>query len=73
MEIRAELAVLRSYVENQAMLEPILLNVHQNVNKPKSRAARTIYGLIFSPFYKIIVNFFLFPVKMETRQDQTVL
>ena len=33
---------------------------HQNVNKPKSRAARTSYGLIFLPFYKIIGSFFPF-------------
>ena len=35
-------------------------NGHQNVNKPKSRAARTSYGLIFLPFYKIIGSFFPF-------------
>ena len=33
---------------------------HQNVNKPRSRAARTVYGLIFLLFYKIIVSFFSF-------------
>ena len=33
---------------------------HQNINKPKSRAARTVYGPIFLPFYKIIVSFFSF-------------
>ena len=33
---------------------------HQNVNKPKSRTARTVYGLIFLPFYEIIVSFFFF-------------
>ena len=32
--------------------------MHQNVNKPKSRGARTVYGLIFLPCYKIIVSFF---------------
>ena len=32
--------------------------MHQNVNKPKSRAARTVYEPIFIPFYKIIVSFF---------------
>ena len=32
----------------------------QNVNKPKSRAVRTVYGPIFLPFYKIIVSFFFF-------------
>ena len=33
---------------------------HQNVNKPKSRAARTVYVPIFLPFYKIIVSIFSF-------------
>ena len=61
-ETRAELAVLCIYVENQAILDPI--TGHQNVNKPNSRAARTVYGPIFLPFYKIIVSFFIFSVKM---------
>ena len=30
------------------------------INKPKSRAGGTVYGLIFLPFYKIIVSFFSF-------------
>ena len=33
---------------------PFFFTRHQNVNKPKSRAARTVYGLIFLPFYKTI-------------------
>ena len=39
---------------------PFFFTVHQNVNKPKSRAVRTVYGPIFLPFYKIIVSFFSF-------------
>ena len=39
---------------------PFFFTGYQNVNKPKSRAARTVYGLIFLPFYKIIVSFFSF-------------
>ena len=34
--------------------------MYQNINEPKSRAARTAYGPIFLPFYKIIVSFFSF-------------
>ena len=57
----AKLAVLRSYVENQAILEPILLyRGDQNINKPKSLAARTVHEPIFLPFNKIIVSFFSF-------------
>ena len=33
---------------------PFFFTRHQNVNKPKSRAARTVHGLIFLPFYKTI-------------------
>ena len=39
---------------------PFFFTGYQNVNKPKSRAARTVYGLIFLPFYEIIVSFFSF-------------
>ena len=50
LETRAELAVLRIYVENQAILEPILLYQASNANKTKRRAARTVYELIFFTF-----------------------
>ena len=36
---------------------PFFFTGNQNVNKPKSRAARTVYGLIFLLFCKIIVTF----------------
>ena len=39
---------------------PFFVTVHQNINKPKSRAVRTTYGPIFLPFYVIIVSFFSF-------------
>ena len=57
LETRAEPAVLRTYVENQAILEPILL---YRASKCKQRAARTVYEPVFLPFYKIIVSFFSF-------------
>ena len=34
--------------------------MHQNVNKSKSRTARTVHGPIFLPFYKINGSFFAF-------------
>ena len=43
---------------------PFFSTGYQNLNKPKSRAVRTVYGLIFLRFYKISVSFFLFYVKM---------
>ena len=73
LETRAELSVLRTYVENQAKLELILLYRNQNIYKPKSRAARTVYRHIFLRFYKIIVSFFSSLFKMQTKLDQTVL
>ena len=39
---------------------PFFFTGDQNVNKPKSRTARTVYTPIFLPFYKIIVSFFFF-------------
>ena len=57
---RAKLVVLRTYVENQAILEPILLYFVSKCKQTKCRGARTVYGPIFLPFYKIIVGFFSF-------------
>ena len=39
---------------------PFYFTGHQNVCKPKSRAARTVQGLVLLPFYKIIVSSFSF-------------
>ena len=39
---------------------PFFFTGDQNVNKPKSRTARSVYEPIFLPFYKIIVSFFFF-------------
>ena len=60
METCAEPTVLRTYVENKALLESIPFYRDQNVNKWKSRAARTVKGPIFLPFYMIIVRFLNF-------------
>ena len=64
METRVKLAVLRTYVENQAVLKPIFFIMRQNVNKPKNRTVKIVYGPILLPFYVVIIRFFLFPVKM---------
>ena len=37
---------------------PSFFTGHQNLNKPNSSAARTVYGLRFLTFYKFIVSFF---------------
>ena len=46
----------------------------QNVNKPKSRAAKIVYRPIFLPFYKIIVSFFSFFCRdaNKTRSNCTI-
>ena len=58
LEARVEPAVLHTYVENQATPEsiPHSFLLASNVSKP--RAARTVYGTMFLPFYVIIVSFF---------------
>ena len=62
-----------SKVSNQAKQgsNPFFFTGQQNVNKPKSRAARTVYGLIFLPFYNIIVSFFLCQDGNKTRSNCT--
>ena len=40
--------------------KPFFLAIHQNVNKPKSRAARADYGSIFLHFYVVIIIFYFF-------------
>ena len=70
LETRAELAILRTYVENQAILEPILL---YRASKCKQTKEQDSKDCLWTPFYKTIVPFFLFYIKMQTKQDQTVL
>ena len=60
LETGAELSVLCTYVETQAILEHILLYRASKCKQTKSRAVRTVYGLIFLPFYIIIVSLFSF-------------
>ena len=60
LETRTELAVPCTYVENQAILEPILLYRTSKCKQTKEQASKDCYGLIFLHFYKIIVSFFSF-------------
>ena len=57
LEARAELAVLRT-LRTKLYQNPFFFTRYQIVNKLKSRAARTVYGPISLPFYKIIFRFF---------------
>ena len=60
LETRAELAVLRTYDENQAILECIFLYHASKCKQTKEQAAKTVYGTISLPFYVIIIIFFFF-------------
>ena len=59
------------YVENGAVQNLLFSTVHQNVNKPKSRAIKTACGPLFLPFCVINISLFSL-VKMQICQDQTV-
>ena len=54
---RTELAVLRTYVENQAILETILLYQASKCKQTKGQGSE---DCLFLPYYKIIVSFFFF-------------
>ena len=62
------MAVLRIYVENQAILEPILFYCSSKCNQTKEEANEdclcTHNTHIFF-FYVTIISFFLFPVKIQ--------
>ena len=59
LETRAELAVLRINVENQAILEPIPLYRASKCKQTKEQGSKDCLW-IFLPFYKIIVSFISF-------------
>ena len=72
LETWAELAVLPTYVENQAILEPILLYRASKCKQTKGQR-RLFMDSYFYLFIRLLSAFFLFYVKMQTKQDQSVL
>ena len=72
LETWAELAVLSTYVENQAILEPILL-YRASKCKQRARQRGLFMDSYFYLFIRLLSTFFLFYVKMQTKQDQAVL
>ena len=60
LETRAELAVLRTYVENQAIPESILLYRASKRKQTKEQSSKDCLRTHILPFYKIIVSFFSF-------------
>ena len=74
LETRAELAILRTYVESQAILEPIFLYRASIYKQTKEQGKEDcLWDSYFYHFIKLLSAFFLFHVKMQTKQDQTVL
>ena len=63
LETRAELAVLRTYVESKAILEPILL---YRTSKCKQTEEQGSKDCLWTHI------FFLFYVMTQSKQDQTV-
>ena len=61
LETRAELAVLRSYVENQAILEPILLYRAPKCKQTKEQGSQDcLWTHIFIFFIRLLSFFFFF-------------
>ena len=69
---RTERAVLLAYVENHAILKPILLCRASKHNKRKGRAIKTVSELPFFFLCNSYQAFFLSSVKIQTCQDQTL-
>ena len=61
LKTRAKLAVLRTYVENQAMLEPILLYRASKCKQTKEQGSEDcLWTNIFTFFIRLLSSFFLF-------------
>ena len=60
LETRAGLAVIRVYIENQAILELILLNRVSKCKQTKEQDSEDCLCIHILPFYKIVVSFFSF-------------
>ena len=60
LETRTEPAILCVYVENQAILEPILLYRASKCKQTKEQGNEDCLWTIFSPFYVVIIHFFSF-------------
>ena len=70
LEKRAEPVVLRSHVENQAKVEPILPYRASKCKQTQKQGIRTVYEPTFLPFYEIFNSLFRSRVKIRSSQDQ---
>ena len=66
LETQAELSVVSTYVENQAILERIFLYRGSKCKQTKERA---VYDPYYYLFIRLLPSFFLFSVKIQTKQD----
>ena len=48
--------------------KPFFFTVHQKVNKPKTRAAKTVYRPMIFPFNVIIINIFFFLLRCKDKR-----
>ena len=60
LETRAELPFYALMLRTKLYYNPFFFTGDQNVNKSKSRAARTVYGPIFLPFIRLLSGCFFF-------------
>ena len=74
LDTRAELAVLRAYVENQAILEPILpYRASKCEDTKEQRCEHCLWTHIFTFLCDYCLLFSFFFAKMQTKQDQALL
>ena len=73
LEAWAKLAVLHTYVENQAIVEPILLYRASKCTNQRAWQRGLFMDSYFHLFIRLLSAFFLYYAKMQTKQDQTVL
>ena len=57
---QAKPAVLRTYVDNQAVLQPILSHLASKYKQTQKQSIRIVYGPIFLPIGDIFISFFSF-------------
>ena len=72
LETRIKQAVIRAYVENQAIIESILLYRASKHKQTKKPAIKTFCELPFSITMWLISGFFLSSVNIQTCRDQTL-
>ena len=55
LETQTKMVLLRAYFDNQAMIEPILFTVYQNVNKQKTGLFVDLFITILCVYYQVFL------------------